>query len=179
MQEREITSRIRIDQLQPLLDTTSERVTAPMPAVTLEELLEPEQPPPLPVHVTFKRTPRGTVVPEYVDFEIEEKPAPGRENTLRMTSGAALGMINGIPVHACGPDVGSLVRLTREPATFEDVIEAAVDAAIDAEIHNAEIEAAIDAVTLPAPVAGRPRYMAVALGLAAAFVTGIGLMLAF
>jgi hypothetical protein len=174
MQEREITSRIRIDQLQPLLDTTSERVTAPMPAVTLEELLEPE-PPPLPVHVTFKRTPRGTVVPEYVDFEVEETPLPpGRENTLRMTAGAALGMINGIPVHACGPDVGSLVRLTRADA----VIEAAVDAAIDAEIHNAEIEAAIDAVTLPRPVPTQPRYMAVALGLAAAFVTGLGLMLA-
>jgi hypothetical protein len=161
MQEREITSRIRIDQLQPLLDTTSERVTAPMPAVTLEELLEPEPPPPFPVHVTFKRTPRGTVVPEYV---VEETPT--------------LGMINGIPVHACGPDVGSLVKLTREDATLEDVLDAAVDAAIDAEIHNFEIETAIDAITLPPPVT-RPRYMAVALGLAAAFITGLGLMLAF
>jgi hypothetical protein len=61
---------------------------------------------------------------------------------------------------------------------LEDVIDAAVDAAIDAEIHNAEIEAAIDAVTLPAPVPTRPRYMAVALGLAAVFVTGLGLMFA-
>lgn len=176
MQEREITSRIRIDQLQPLIETTIERVTAPMPAVTLEELLQPEPAPPMPVHVTFKRTPHGTVVPEYVDFAVEDddgEPAPGRENTLRMTAGATLGMINGIPMHACGPDVAALVKLTLEP-----MIDAAVDAAIDAEIHNAEIETAIDAITLPRPPATSARYLPVALGLAAAFVTGLGLMLA-
>lgn len=66
MQEREITSRIRIDELQNLLDTEEpapkQRITAPMPAVTLEALLQPEEPPPEPIHVTFRRTPKSTAV---------------------------------------------------------------------------------------------------------------------
>lgn len=170
MQEREVTERIRIDQLQPLLETTSERITSPMPAVKLEELLQPEPTPPLAVSVTFRRTPRGTAVPEFVDlqpsaelceFEVEDAPLPER---------ATLGTINGVPLHGYGPARDGI----------DGVIDAAVDAAIEAEIYNTEIEVAIDAVTLPVPdSAHQPRYLAVALGVAAALFTGIGLMLAF
>jgi hypothetical protein len=68
MQEREITSRIRRDELQGLIEASAEpattkRTTAPMPAVTLEQLLQPEPPPPPPpttVKVTFRRPPRAT-----------------------------------------------------------------------------------------------------------------------
>jgi len=46
MQQREITTRIRRDELEWLLDTTDptddQRITAEIPAVTLEELLDDE-----------------------------------------------------------------------------------------------------------------------------------------
>jgi hypothetical protein len=64
MQEREITSRIRLDELLGLLDTeepaTKQRTTAPMPAVTLEQLLQPAEPPASTVEVTFRRPTRAT-----------------------------------------------------------------------------------------------------------------------
>ncbi|MBA3501869.1 MAG: hypothetical protein M4D80_08650 [Myxococcota bacterium] len=69
MQEREITSRICLDELQGLLDTeepaTKQRTTAEMPAVTLEGLLQPEEPPPVSVQVTFrsKRATSGHILP--------------------------------------------------------------------------------------------------------------------
>ena len=85
MQEREVTSRIRIDQLQGLLvDTTQpgpeQRVTARMPAVTLEQLLLPEEPPP-PVQVTFRVTPRATDAVTPIEDELDATFDP-RADTL-------------------------------------------------------------------------------------------------
>jgi hypothetical protein len=83
MQEREITSRIRIDELQGLLDTeepaTKQRITAQMPAVKLEELLQPEDPPPAAIQVTFrtKRATSGHLLPRTAPSSTTAPTLPG------------------------------------------------------------------------------------------------------
>lgn len=69
------------------------------------------------------------------------------------------------------------IRITfRRPRTHA-AIEAAVDAAIETELHYAEIEAAIDAVVARAPPAAvRPRTALIVLALVATCVAGVAIM---
>ena len=172
MQEREITSRIRIDELQNLLDTEEpapkQRITAPMPAVTLEALLQPEEPPPEPIHVTFRNPPRATGVVHPILVERSAAivlPRPASDSDFRaetsstllldtadddrdtipvgldmLASAGIFGVVNGVPIKVAGVD-SAIVAVGSNPTIRPPrPTPSSIDAVIDA-----AVDAAIDA----------------------------------
>jgi hypothetical protein len=174
MSEDENTCRIQRDELLGLLDTSTQeqRITARMPAVTLDMLLSPEDVPP-PLAVTFR--PTGTDrMPRIDSGPIIMVVEPGGDDDGVVTN-------DGIISDDIDPEVSVAMG-----AITSNALNATLDAAIDAACTEAADEAINAAVgedtalivsTPPRVDPPPPHFIAMLFGFALTLLAGFGVII--